>query len=258
MSHPAFAEEVFGPVLHFVRYRREELDGLVGQINGTGYGLTMGLHTRIDETIAHVLDAALAQLRTPDFLLTAALLAQAQATDTRLNSDIDIAAAAFEALPSKRRDPVAECHRNPGEALRAAEKLAGEGLSVGVLNLHTIKPIDTQALQKAAARTGRILTVEDHGVVGGLEGEMVAAGELAGGFGTIPGRDEEFVVPEMAVGAAAKRDAEHLEHRLVEGAAGGEVGDDQLDMVDQATAVELHRFHDCRNLQARIWFRGRN
>ena len=58
---PGVAElqrEVFGPVLHFVRYRREELDGLVGQINGTGYGLTMGLHTRIDETIARVLDAA--------------------------------------------------------------------------------------------------------------------------------------------------------------------------------------------------------
>ncbi|NKE68361.1 trifunctional transcriptional regulator/proline dehydrogenase/L-glutamate gamma-semialdehyde dehydrogenase [Ramlibacter sp. RBP-2] len=58
---PGLAElqrEVFGPVLHFVRYRREELDGLVGQINGTGYGLTMGLHTRIDETIARVLDAA--------------------------------------------------------------------------------------------------------------------------------------------------------------------------------------------------------
>jgi RHH-type proline utilization regulon transcriptional repressor/proline dehydrogenase/delta 1-pyrroline-5-carboxylate dehydrogenase len=34
--------EVFGPVLHFVRFRREELDGLVGQINGTGYGLTLG------------------------------------------------------------------------------------------------------------------------------------------------------------------------------------------------------------------------
>jgi len=50
--------EVFGPVLHFVRWRREELDGLVGQINRTGYGLTLGLHTRIDETIARVLDAA--------------------------------------------------------------------------------------------------------------------------------------------------------------------------------------------------------
>ncbi|MBI5275962.1 MAG: trifunctional transcriptional regulator/proline dehydrogenase/L-glutamate gamma-semialdehyde dehydrogenase [Burkholderiales bacterium] len=50
--------EVFGPVLHFVRYRRDELDALVGQVNATGYGLTMGLHTRIDETIARVVDAA--------------------------------------------------------------------------------------------------------------------------------------------------------------------------------------------------------
>jgi RHH-type proline utilization regulon transcriptional repressor/proline dehydrogenase/delta 1-pyrroline-5-carboxylate dehydrogenase len=50
--------EVFGPVLHFARFRREELDGLVGQINRTGYGLTMGLHTRIDETIARVVDLA--------------------------------------------------------------------------------------------------------------------------------------------------------------------------------------------------------
>jgi RHH-type proline utilization regulon transcriptional repressor/proline dehydrogenase/delta 1-pyrroline-5-carboxylate dehydrogenase len=50
--------EVFGPVLHVVRFRREELDGLLAQINATGYGLTLGLHTRIDETIARVLRAA--------------------------------------------------------------------------------------------------------------------------------------------------------------------------------------------------------
>jgi len=50
--------EVFGPVLHFVRFRREELDGLLGQVNATGYGLTLGLHTRIDETIARVVDSA--------------------------------------------------------------------------------------------------------------------------------------------------------------------------------------------------------
>jgi RHH-type proline utilization regulon transcriptional repressor/proline dehydrogenase/delta 1-pyrroline-5-carboxylate dehydrogenase len=41
-----------------VRFRRDELDGLLAQINGTGYGLTLGLHTRIDETIARVVDAA--------------------------------------------------------------------------------------------------------------------------------------------------------------------------------------------------------
>lgn len=50
--------EVFGPVLHFVRYRRDDLEGLLAQINGTGYGLTLGLHTRIDETIARVVATA--------------------------------------------------------------------------------------------------------------------------------------------------------------------------------------------------------
>ena len=46
--------EIFGPVLHVVRFKREELDRLVDDINATGYGLTFGLHTRLDETIAHV------------------------------------------------------------------------------------------------------------------------------------------------------------------------------------------------------------
>jgi RHH-type proline utilization regulon transcriptional repressor/proline dehydrogenase/delta 1-pyrroline-5-carboxylate dehydrogenase len=46
--------EVFGPVLHVVRYRRQELDKLIDAINASGYGLTFGLHSRIDETIAHV------------------------------------------------------------------------------------------------------------------------------------------------------------------------------------------------------------
>ncbi|OZI42922.1 trifunctional transcriptional regulator/proline dehydrogenase/L-glutamate gamma-semialdehyde dehydrogenase [Bordetella genomosp. 4] len=50
--------EVFGPVLHVVRYRREDLDLLLAQIKATGYGLTMGLHTRIDETIDRVVNAA--------------------------------------------------------------------------------------------------------------------------------------------------------------------------------------------------------
>ena len=46
--------EVFGPVLHVLRWRRAELDGLIEQINATSYGLTGGVHTRIDETIARV------------------------------------------------------------------------------------------------------------------------------------------------------------------------------------------------------------
>jgi RHH-type proline utilization regulon transcriptional repressor/proline dehydrogenase/delta 1-pyrroline-5-carboxylate dehydrogenase len=47
-------QEVFGPVLHVLRFRRDELDQLVDDINGSGYGLTFGLHTRIDETISRV------------------------------------------------------------------------------------------------------------------------------------------------------------------------------------------------------------
>ncbi|MDB5528328.1 MAG: proline dehydrogenase (proline oxidase) / delta-pyrroline-5-carboxylate dehydrogenase [Devosia sp.] len=46
--------EVFGPVLHVVRYRREDIDALVDRINALGYGLTFGLHTRIDTTIERV------------------------------------------------------------------------------------------------------------------------------------------------------------------------------------------------------------
>jgi len=50
--------EVFGPVLHVLRYRRQELARLIEQINATGYGLTLGVHTRIDETVDEVLRAA--------------------------------------------------------------------------------------------------------------------------------------------------------------------------------------------------------
>ncbi len=47
--------EVFGPVLHVLRYRRADLGGLLAAIAATGYGLTFGLHSRIDQTIAQAL-----------------------------------------------------------------------------------------------------------------------------------------------------------------------------------------------------------
>jgi RHH-type transcriptional regulator, proline utilization regulon repressor / proline dehydrogenase / delta 1-pyrroline-5-carboxylate dehydrogenase len=50
--------EVFGPVLHVLRYRRERLGDLLHAVNATGYGLTQGVHTRIDETVAQVVSAA--------------------------------------------------------------------------------------------------------------------------------------------------------------------------------------------------------
>jgi RHH-type proline utilization regulon transcriptional repressor/proline dehydrogenase/delta 1-pyrroline-5-carboxylate dehydrogenase len=50
--------EVFGPVLHVIRYQREELPELVAAINATGYGLTLGVHSRIDETIDFIVSRA--------------------------------------------------------------------------------------------------------------------------------------------------------------------------------------------------------
>lgn len=46
--------EVFGPVLHVVRFRREALASLIDDINASGHGLTFGIHSRVDETIEHV------------------------------------------------------------------------------------------------------------------------------------------------------------------------------------------------------------
>ncbi len=48
--------EIFGPVLHIARYKAENLDAVINAINATGYGLTFGLHTRIDDRVQHVVD----------------------------------------------------------------------------------------------------------------------------------------------------------------------------------------------------------
>jgi transketolase len=60
------------------------------------------------------------------------------------------------------------------EALTAAERLASEGISARVIDLYSVKPIDADALVKAAAETGAIVTVEDHWRQGGI-GEAVLA-----------------------------------------------------------------------------------
>ncbi len=48
--------EIFGPVLHIATYRAEELDAVIEAINRRGYGLTFGLHTRIDDRVQHIVD----------------------------------------------------------------------------------------------------------------------------------------------------------------------------------------------------------
>jgi RHH-type proline utilization regulon transcriptional repressor/proline dehydrogenase/delta 1-pyrroline-5-carboxylate dehydrogenase len=52
------SSEVFGPVVHVLRYADGELDALLAAINGLGYGLTLGLHSRIDETVGHIVASA--------------------------------------------------------------------------------------------------------------------------------------------------------------------------------------------------------
>lgn len=55
-------------------------------------------------------------------------------------------------------------------ALEAGKRLAAEGISTRVIDMHTLKPADTEAIVKAAEETGRIITVEEHSMFGGLGG----------------------------------------------------------------------------------------
>ncbi len=54
------------------------------------------------------------------------------------------------------------------ESLQAAEKLAADGISAKVINIHTIKPLDKELVVAAAKATGKVVTVEEHSVIGGL------------------------------------------------------------------------------------------
>ena len=58
-------------------------------------------------------------------------------------------------------------------ALEAADALKAEGIDAGVINIHTIKPLDTDLITEAAKRSGAIVTAEEHSVIGGL-GSAVA------------------------------------------------------------------------------------
>jgi transketolase len=67
-----------------------------------------------------------------------------------------------------------------GRSMQAAGRLAAEGVSTRVIEMHTVKPLDLGALAQAAAETGAIVTAEEHTVIGGLGGAVAEAlGELA-------------------------------------------------------------------------------
>jgi transketolase len=69
------------------------------------------------------------------------------------------------------------------EALKAAEALAGRGFAARVVNIHTIKPLDEDVILDSLRRTRGIVTVEDHGIHGGLGSAVAeAAAQAAAGF----------------------------------------------------------------------------
>ena len=57
-------------------------------------------------------------------------------------------------------------------ALEAAEKLAVDGIQAEVINIHTIKPLDKELIIRSAKKTGKVVTVEEHSVIGGLGGAV--------------------------------------------------------------------------------------
>jgi RHH-type proline utilization regulon transcriptional repressor/proline dehydrogenase/delta 1-pyrroline-5-carboxylate dehydrogenase len=54
-SISALQKEVFGPILHIIRYKEKDLEKVVAEVNSTGYGLTFGLHTRIDNKVSEII-----------------------------------------------------------------------------------------------------------------------------------------------------------------------------------------------------------
>ena len=61
------------------------------------------------------------------------------------------------------------------ESLEAAKLLEADGISAEVINIHTIKPLDKELVVASAKKTGKVVTVEEHSVIGGLGGAVSEA-----------------------------------------------------------------------------------
>lgn len=103
-------------------------------------------------------------------------------------------------------------------ALKARDLLAAEGISAAVVNVHTIKPIDREAVVKAAETTGAIVTAEEHNVIGGLGAAVaevvcetkpvpvlrVGVDDSFGRSGTVPALLELYGLTPENIAAKAK------------------------------------------------------
>ncbi|MBQ7792028.1 MAG: transketolase family protein [Clostridia bacterium] len=94
------------------------------------------------------------------------------------------------------------------EAMVASEELAKEGISVGVVNMHTVKPIDKEAIKKALETSKHIMTAEDHNVYGGL---YSAVSEVVAELG---GKISDKVAVEDRFGQSGNRPALQEEYGL--------------------------------------------
>ncbi len=99
------------------------------------------------------------------------------------------------------------------ECLTAADELAGKGISARVIDLYSVKPVDAEAILKAAKETGAIVTVEDHWAEGGI-GEVVAAvlaeNGVATNFTRLAVTERPGSGPPADLLAAAGIDAAHI------------------------------------------------
>lgn len=105
------------------------------------------------------------------------------------------------------------------EAIGAAKLLADEGISAGIINMFTWKPIDEQAILRAAANTGAIVTAENHNVINGLGSavsdvlirhkpvpvEMVGVQDEFGEVGPVSYLRERFGLTDIAIADAARK-----------------------------------------------------
>ncbi len=127
-----------------------------------------------DATQAWQLTIATEQLSGPAYIRLGGRAEEAEVTARAASPEIGRA----DQLLDGNDVTVIACGCLVAEALRAADSLAAENIGVRVLNMHTIKPLDAQAVLAAASETAGIVTAEEHHTTGGLGGavaELLAA-----------------------------------------------------------------------------------
>lgn len=116
-----------------------------------------------DDVEAYDATLALAEYEGPAYLRVARL-----ASPTVHASDYSFVLDKGEVLRDGNDVTVIACGMMVPRALEAADILASEGISAQIINMHTIKPIDDELIVRCARKTGRVITIEEGSIVGGL------------------------------------------------------------------------------------------